>query len=301
MCIMSLYSLLEALNTIDDRRSLIERRFVEEEDDTTNLTGDLEKDFEIVQNKLKSASSYGGFIEELKDILGDPKLYALLKDGFGTVDPIKVSYKEENIPAQNLHPTQKEIDLSKSLIYPLVGGENGEDEASVAVNINRAFTNGAMIKAPIVTFNGKYVIDGHHRWSTMYCVNPKVAVKCINFTYADEDNPIDVLKLFQTSIGIANKSIPSAEAKPGLNIYQLSDKEIAKWVSEHITDACVRELGKKVPTVTDTESAVKYFVSTTNSLKKNNGPASGSPARNLMPQTSTGSMDVIKAGQSDVA
>ena len=36
-------------------------------------------------------------------------------------------------------------------------------------------------EVPMVIFNNKYIIDGHHRWSKIYCANKNATVFCLNF------------------------------------------------------------------------------------------------------------------------
>ena len=64
-----------------------------------------------------------------------------------------------DIPVVELKPTQNEVDIDKSLAWPMIRAP--DNFISYANGNNQAFVVGE----PIVTYNGMYVIDGHHRWS----------------------------------------------------------------------------------------------------------------------------------------
>lgn len=60
---------------------------------------------------------------------------------------------------------------------PLTSGEGGKG------GINFAFTSDAKGNdgSSIITYAGKYIIDGHHRWSKMIGVNPTGTISAIDF------------------------------------------------------------------------------------------------------------------------
>ena len=74
----------------------------------------------------------------------------------------KVVYKKLNVLTLTSQPTQNEIDIDSSLRFPLTN----ENRARTILNCGENPVT--IIGKPIITAaNGKFVIDGHHRWSTV--------------------------------------------------------------------------------------------------------------------------------------
>lgn len=125
-----------------------------------------------------------GKIAKLRDALiklfNDPKHKKAMKVLTGTLD----------LPIMKVRPTQSEVDMEKSLKFPL----NKNPEAA------KVFfgKDPVMIKKPIVVAkvnNSFYVIDGHHRWSQVYCMNPHAVMKALVIESKNLfDTPDDVLK-----------------------------------------------------------------------------------------------------------
>jgi len=142
-----------------------------------------EADEQQYQNKLQSIfrQEYKSFVAALGGFAKDPKFRAFVKNA----DEVKSTVKLVSIPVTKLIPTQNEIDVDKSLKFPLTN-------ASAA---QYALKGGAVkVAAPIITFNGKYIIDGHHRWSQLYAVNKDAKIVAYDFTNPNIKNPLDATK-----------------------------------------------------------------------------------------------------------
>lgn len=226
------------------------------------------------------------YIKTLNKMLEDPKAKLLLQDGFGgELGDTKFKFSVENIPVKNLRPTQSEIDVAKSIDYPLTKPEN----------IDTYYENGGnkvMIAGfPIITFRKNYVIDGHHRWSQVFALNPDAKMVCCD--YDADISPLSMLKATQGAIAAVkaddNKNdgkIPSEQVK-GQNLFDDAwDKEaIIKHIKETAIDS-VPEVFKKYKKELDTIDKVADFIADNLiDLKTNNYPESGSPNRGDMPQT----------------
>jgi len=76
----------------------------------------------------------------------------------------------------DLIPTQNEVDLRKSLGYPLTD----------PVTLNMYLTGG-FVDSPggylMTANNGTTIIDGHHRWSGLYVINPYTQIGAIDYGY----------------------------------------------------------------------------------------------------------------------
>jgi hypothetical protein len=125
---------------------------------------------------------YVTFVKELGDNIDDPKFLDAIKS-LSSESPVQTS----TISPQciKLKPTQNEVVLSKSLSYPLKYANNTETYLRGGVVI--------INNTPIVTGGGgQFIIDGHHRWSQLYCINPYARIKAIDLTNIKK--PIEALK-----------------------------------------------------------------------------------------------------------
>jgi len=104
-------------------------------------------------DKLKKIfkQNYPGFVAALGKFAGDPKFQNFVKSNAATKSAVKLT----SIPVTKLIPTQNEIDVDKSLKFPLTKKESA----------GASLKGGAVkVQSPIITFNGKYIIDGqYHR------------------------------------------------------------------------------------------------------------------------------------------
>lgn len=251
-----------------------------------NLSGDVEKDFETVVNFLRN-QDYSELGDALNDIVNDPKLYALLSEGFGDGElaNVKMSSGTTTIAAAQLLPSQSEIGLDNSLAYPLKS------------DCHTYFNDPVTIVAPIITYRKTFIIDGHHRWSQALMINPKVKMTAINFNY-EEESPYRALRNFQGAIAVANKDVPSQVSKVN-NVYEMSESEIRKYVEDNIQDVCVESL-IDVGVAKDKEGVIDYIVNNAMLLKANNPPFANAPDREYMPQTDDKSIDVAEKGQTNI-
>jgi hypothetical protein len=118
-----------------------------------------------------------------------------------------------NASVASLIPTQSEIDMEKSLRFPLRNiVENG-------VYPLDTYLAGGLILHPggvILTANdGTYILDGHHRWSSIYVINPYTQVSAIDMGYVP--SPQDGLKEAQMAI-IARDAELNPQLVEGVNL-----------------------------------------------------------------------------------
>ena len=131
------------------------------------------------------------------------------------------------IPVTDLQPTQKEIGLQNSL-----------DWAITQEDANQYFDGDSKtIGAPIVTYKGKYVIDGHHRWSQLYMLNPKAKITAYNIESIDDNpnaKPEYVLKKLQMIIGAYFGIIPKADVKAAVDVYEDVDESKKVYINKFV-------------------------------------------------------------------
>lgn len=290
MKILKYYPTIQASRKLSQRGSVQSRRIysAEEENvsDDEEVSPAVEKAFNALVDELQE-TSFEELGDALDDIVNDPKLYALLSEGFGEGElaNVKMSSSPEAIPVSKLLPCQSEIGLDNSLSYPL------------KQDCSKLFQDTVQIVAPIVTYEGMFVIDGHHRWSQLYMMNPKAKISAINFDYSD-DSPWVALRNFQGAIAVANKDVPKSYSKVN-NVFDMSKDQIADYVDKNIQDVCWKSL-VKVGVCEDRNSAIDYIVGNALKLKRDNYPFPGAPDREFMPQTDEKAIKIAQEGQTNI-
>lgn len=274
------------MNTISLRNFILESMIKAE-----MFEGTPQQKKKKLENFLKG--SYEDYIDKLNELLKDPKTAALLEDAFGgSLGNVQLKYGKKNIPVQQLNPTQAEIDLKNSVLYPLCHPEC----------IPNFFKPAVELSIPLITFNDNFIIDGHHRWSQGLCFNPSCNMVCINFR-----GPLSAPQMLKATQGAiaaymashedADNQIPSAVVAKGFNIFDKNRTEMEGFLEQVYngtiamgSDKCdidevISQLGKYVPEVTDRESLTKYICDNVENLKYDHTPVAGAPNRGYMPQT----------------
>jgi hypothetical protein len=241
------------------------------------LNEDAEQDIKTLITKVKN---YDEFVTKLGALASDPKVQAFIKsgraDGDQQDDALTASTKA--IKVTDLRPTQNEIDMDKSLQYPLTN----------AKSLANCLQNGTVtINGPIVTYNGKYIIDGHHRWSQLYSVNAKASINAIDLVGPEMD-PVDILKVVQLAIAADLGKVPTASVK-GKNLLAVDIKELRDYVINKITPECIdvfKKFRSKVANINKPEGvADNIIVPNVEMMRKTSQPVPGAPKRDVMPQT----------------
>ena len=129
------------------------------------------------------------------------------------VSKLPIKGKLVELKVSDLRPTQKEIGLQNSL-----------DWAITQNNSQQYFNPGAkMIGSPIVTYKGLYVIDGHHRWSQLFMLNPDAKIIAYDIqsikVNGKEEGPESVLRRVQAIIGAYFGVIPSSSGEGTVDVY----------------------------------------------------------------------------------
>ena len=250
---------------------------------------------------------YEEFVKWLGNNIQDPKTQAIIGAGLDDGDPNddKFGFQAGAIPVAKLKPTQNEIDINKSLAFPLVKDPNQFIEYNASTG---PFTLGEPPGEPIITFNGEYIIDGHHRWSTLYACNKSAEINVVNITLQGV-NPLNALKAVQMAIGLQAKKIPVQKVE-GSNLLKASRGEIAGWIRKNAPIELYEAIAaapqikniiskyarsskeeEQVNEVSGMEKAVleggleNYIWSNIASMRKTSQPVPGAGPRDFMPQT----------------
>ena len=232
--------------------------------------------------------NYEDYVETLNKMLEDPKSAALLEDGFGGIlGDTKLKFSVQKITVSQLMPTQKEIDLDKSLKHALVKEES----------FKKTFSNPIEINKPIVTFRKNYIIDGHHTWLQAIALNPNG--KILAFNYDGDISPIQMLKAVQGTIAAVkadknnnNGKLPSSKVE-GPNFFsdKFDRKKIRKYLEDTFNDDLTDIYCEYIKECKDKNDIMKYLEERLLDIKANNYPFEAAPSRDDMPQVFKGGTD----------
>ena len=214
---------------------------------------------------------YDTFVNKLNVDVQDKKFQDAIK---ALSDKAPVKFTEIAPTVGNLKPTQNEIDVDKSLKFPLTNAQSAElclKGGTVAVAGKRIITAGG----------GKYIIDGHHRWSQVCALNPEAKIAAVDLS--DIKDPFKALKATQLGIAADLGKVPVAKVE-GRNLLKIGKDELIAYVQK-VTTPEVLEVFKKYKKGDDAKAVAEYIWTNVEKMQADNQPVSGAPKRDIMPQT----------------
>jgi len=280
--------------------------------------------------KISWDMDYVQFVKTLGANAADKKVRAFiaagLKDTAGEADDMFTFGAANYYPVAKLRPTQSEIDVNKSLKFPMA------EEPKAFIPYLKNPGGDYTIKGPIVIYNEEFVIDGHHRWSSIYCCDRTAKIQAVNITTKTPLDPIDILKAMQASIAIQTKSVPTQSVE-GANLFNMNDGQLKGWLNKTVkpeflqlwADALggIEQLNNRLIQLTGEKekpnknsineigsmeyagllaSLSNYLWANISKLQTDSRPAEGAPVRNFMPQTDdVDYQEPLKAGHIDIA
>lgn len=274
-------SVAEAFDDLD--------RLYEADEETTKNVADAEEakevfaelkdaDYEQFVKILNSDGKSQAFLNYLQQHykLGDDSIHTIKKSG-ATLAKGKCS---------QLIPTQQNISLSKSL-----GMINKPGWSEKIINTPLDAFND-----PTITYAGKYIIDGHHRWSKAYALNGGDSeIKVLNFPAIEGVSWEDMLKATQLAIVAANPDAKLVNEVGNDNMLKSSKEEIKKFVIDNVCDEVVAALKAK-GRGDDKEAVADKIGDNVLEMQKTSQPVEGAAPRSVMPQTDAapGSLDKLQ-------
>lgn len=269
-----------------------------------------EQEAEDLLKKTLSKSSYPAFVKSLSNIIKNKKVLALIRAGLedGSISDDKLQVSKKSISVKSLIPTQSEIDIEKSLKPSLTALYGGPQTTLSGNNI--------VLGDPVVTSEEKYVIDGHHRWSQVFCSNPNATIVCLDISGLK--NPIDVLKAMQLLVSSENGSVVIKKVS-GKNLLTSNEGFIKKYVKDNIVDVAIQQYinsdivrsfakGTKYNSIYSSpeqdfeiakELVADFIWDNCRQLIKNK-PISGASKRDFMPQADVSSLDKFRMGSVNI-
>ena len=248
-------------------------KYINEVKRLQQLAGLLTEAEATPEQELKSIlkADYPTFVQKLGDNINDPKFRDAIKS-ISDQYPIKT----QNITPKvtDLKPTQNEIDVDKSLKFPLTNAQS----AAVCLKGGPVSIAGKNI---VTGGGGKFIIDGHHRWSQVCALNPEAKIAAIDLS--DIKDPMKALKATQLGIAADLGKVPVAKVE-GNNLLRMSKDALVTYVVKTITPE-VLEVFKKAGKGDSPEAVGQFIWTNIDKMQTNNQPVSGAPERGIMPQT----------------
>ena len=281
------------------------RRFINEEQEVQYLSDIINLPLSSFVQKMNSMQK-----ETLKNI------FSGLKDGAQEEDMVII--KQTTVKASALRPTQSEVVFGKSIPFALQRPEMFMEYYTK----DGPFKVGPPNNNAIVTFKGKFILDGHHRWSSLYCVNPDASLA--TFDISAPVSPLTALKLMQASIKnyIGKKKIPSNKGG-GVNLFTIDQETLFAEVERYVTPQLAQQyinlglmdsLNEDIETgreqrriqnpdreeVGQLASVVQtlqgIYLENVTRMQTKNKPVSGATPRPPMPQTDSPAGSNVKVG-----
>ncbi len=285
---------------IEQIRQIILEEIAEDEKDDKKDAGDSsltdEEAIEAIEKNIPGAGVVS-VVDFLNSPLGtDPKVRKLLRKGAEDGDPSdeEISVGSGSPTVGDMVPTQNEIDLMKSISFPLsdIGALDNAMGDTVGIGT--------------ILASGEHIIDGHHRWSSVASVNPSAKLKVVDLGLpGDADKKLAVAQVaIAAQPEVGTKPVPKATtAGAANNILGKGADEIKDMVlarvgtsseaGEILSDKIVDHIKEKYPEKfgisedDDPEAAREKIASTVGknlaSMKSGEGPE-----RVYMPQFSGG-------------
>ena len=262
--------------------------------------------FNAVFNDLFGTPTKDVNCKKTPDSCTNLALYTLLSSNGSSrgIPNDAATVKQGFFPVSKLLPSQNEISLSSSLAFPLTD----PDSLRTAFNGGNVSVAGRQI---LTSADGQYIVDGHHRWSQLFLINPYANIGAADIGYVP--NPKQALA--QTQVALAAQTGWLEETTAGNdNLFTLDEASFNTQVAAIIDNGAKAGQPTK-PAVfavftefldldgqTDEQKMVSiqnYLWSNVILMRNQNFYITDAPVRDVMPQTSrstfTPVLDLMRA------
>ena len=214
------------------------------------------------------------YVAVLKKYANDPTFDSIAAAGQtdGQPDDEQVSVDRASTQAANLVATQAEIGFSNSLADQMTNPPWKPVQKALGLAGTPIIMPSPDDPPPaILVWNGRYILDGHHRWSQVMMMNPTGEVAIDNVTGPALDNEEEALKAMQFAIAATSDKVVTKPFK-GQNLMRASEQEVAQYVMENITDEVLQLLVQagKIPKP-DKQLAAEYVAGNLPVIKRSVG------------------------------
>jgi hypothetical protein len=243
------------------------REFIYKEDASTDLQKTMDKDLAGAVTDLKSKASDDEF-----------KKVATAGTEDGKPEDEKIPFSTTPVPAAKMFPTQAEIGFGNSL------DDICNDKFGA---IDSAFSNPVLMPSPdgkvpvmCAEIEGKVaILDGHHRWSLCFMINPTADMSCDIMEPPAGTSAEDALKVMQLAIA-ANAGNVVTKPFDGKDLMATSTEEVKKYVLENIGEKEVATFAKYNKALNSKEAIAEHIGKSHKLILGMKGPF----PRTIMPQ-----------------
>ncbi len=184
------------------------------------------KPIQTKMSKIMNLPMGNSFVQYLRSAVQDPKVVEFLRaakaDNSTNDDKITVS-GPTLVSVKGIRATQSEVFIGKSMEFPI-------KDKTKHQQIKNYILNGQDGDMPPIIISGNFVIDGHHRWSQVFCWNSESKIKAYDIQIQGVKSVDDILKKMQLGIAATRGGLP-LEDKPGAgNLFTMDDGAITKWL-----------------------------------------------------------------------
>ncbi len=219
---------------------------------------ELERWFEDVK--------YGDYPNTMHKMLEDPKVKALLDDGYSHLwGDTALDFTVQKVPSCTLVPTKPILDLNRSLLPALTDPQKFE----------QLFVEPIVIDKPIITFRRNYIIDGHHSWIQAIALNPENYVTILDYD-SRELSSIEFFRAIHKAEEAEgnNDRKQTSEAEEKFNLYkkEFTEKGIKDYIKRIITKETVDCFVAHIADCTNRRTTIDWIVKNLLRIKYNNEP-----------------------------
>lgn len=185
-----------------------------------------------------------------------------------------------------LLPTQNEIDLEKTLKNALTDADT----------VKSYLAGGTILASSVILTadGGTYIVDGHHRWSGVYVINPYAQISSIDLGYVP--SPQEALKETQTAI-VAEVGYLPTETVQGVNLFTVDkttfDAAVVTAINSGKKPEDVMKVFKKERGLDSMAAVQDYLWANVLRMRQFNEPVPGATGRGYMPQTPNGDLTTL--------
>lgn len=183
-----------------------------------------------LQNLVKQ--HYPEFVSGLNQLVQDKNFLNFLRKQDPNNPNNSLNIKWSSYRCSDLMPMQNIIGLDDSLAFEFKKPDKTREKASGKLIGPESYD---FKSRPIITC-GKYIIDGHHRWSTVYMLNPQTSIKVRDITNFRDGT--SGLKASQLIIAAMKGKVPISSPK-GINVFTEDMKNISIWLAGYMTPAFI--------------------------------------------------------------
>jgi len=214
------------------------------------------------------------YVATLKKYANDKSFNKISQAGAADGAPAdeQVSVDRTSIAAASLYATQAEIGFAASLKDQMTNPSWKPVQKALGLDGTPiVMPSQDNPPPPILVFDGKYILDGHHRWSQVMMMNPTGIVSIDNITGGGLDSGEDALKAMQFAIAAVANNVVTVPFE-GDNLMAATEEVVQQFVLENITDEVLQLLVKAEKIAKpDKQLAAAYIAGNLKTIKSRAG------------------------------